>query len=145
MSQDDVTIVDLQPIHLAQVESWVSSQSASKALLKLPSIDSLDQPEVSGWTAVRGHEVLAIATIELNKEHVGYLECRVKPSERRHGIASQLIDYVLRQPSTKALIHLHAVVDPSNITAQKTLDTQGFTRTGYAADGRMEFARHKAK
>jgi ribosomal protein S18 acetylase RimI-like enzyme len=89
--------------------------------------------------------VLAVALVKLNKEHVGYLECRVKPSMGRHGLGSRLVGYVLRQPPIRALIHLHAVVDPDNIAAQKTLEGQNFTRTGYAADGRIEFARHQPR
>ena len=72
------------------------------------------------------------------------MECMVKPSARRQGIGSQLVEYILRQPSVETLMHLHAAVDRNNIAAQKTLDEQGFTRTGYTADGRIEFARHKA-
>ena len=100
---------------------------------------------MQGWAVLQDNEVLAIATVKLNKEHVGYLECMVKPSARRQGIGSQLVEHVLRQPSVETLVHLHAVVDRGNIAAQKTLDEQGFTRTGYADDGRIEFARHKIK
>jgi RimJ/RimL family protein N-acetyltransferase len=141
--QQDVTIVDLQPEHLAQVETWASGQNATKTLLKLPGTSLSPTSDMHGWTVLHDKVVLAVAIVNLNKEHVGYLECRVKPSAQRHGIGSELVAYVLRQPAIEALVHLHAVVDPSNIAAQKTLDENGFTRTGYAADGRIEFARHK--
>jgi GNAT superfamily N-acetyltransferase len=142
--QQDITIVDLRPEHLAQVDRWASSQNATKALLKLPGTSLLPTSDMHGWAVLRDNEVLAIATVKLNKEHVGYLECMVKPSARRQGIGSQLVEHVLHQPPVETLIHLHAIVDQTNIAAQKTLDSQGFSRTGYAADGRIEFARHKA-
>jgi ribosomal protein S18 acetylase RimI-like enzyme len=141
--QPPVTIVDLHPKHLTQVETWTSSQNTTNALLKLPGTSLSPTSDMNGWAALRDDEVLAIATVKLNKEHVGYLECMVKPSARRQGIGSQLVEYVLRQSPVETLIHLHAVVDSTNIAAQKTLNTYGFSRTGYAADGRIEFARHK--
>jgi ribosomal protein S18 acetylase RimI-like enzyme len=141
----DTTIVTLLQEHLAQVDRWASSQNATKALLKLPGTSLSPTSDMHGWAVLRDNEVLAIATVKLNKEHVGYLECMVKPSARRQGIGSQLVEHVLHQPTVETLIHLHAVVDQTNIAAQKTLDSQGFSRTGYAADGRIEFARHKLK
>jgi len=141
--QQDITIVDLQPKYLTQVESWASSQNATKTLLKLPGTSLSPTSDMQGWAVLQDNEVLAIGTVQLNKEHVGYLECMVKPSARRQGIGSKLVEYVLRQPSVETLVHLHAAVDRGNIAAQKTLDENGFTRTGYADDGRIEFARHK--
>lgn len=141
----DITIVDLQPEHLTQVETWASSQNAAKALLKLPGTSLAPTSDMQGWAVLHDNEVLAIATVKLNQEHVGYLECMVKPSARRQGIASKLVAHILRQPAIENLQHLHAAIDRNNIAAQKTLDEQGFTRTGYAADGRIEFARHKIK
>jgi predicted acetyltransferase len=143
--QEEIKIVDLQPKHLTQVESWASSQNATKTLLKLPGTSLSPTSDMHGWAVLQDNEVLAIATVKLNREHVGYLECMVKPSARRQGIGSQLVKYVLHQAPIETLIHLHAAVDRSNIAAQKTLDENGFTRTGYAADGRLEFARHKAR
>jgi len=141
----DITIVDLRPEHLAQVDRWASSQNATKSLLKLPGASLSPTSDMQGWAVLQANEVLAIATVKLNKEHVGYLECMVKPSARRQGLGSQLVEHVLHQPSVETLIHLHAAVDRTNIAAQKTLDDQGFSRTGYSADGRIEFARHKFK
>ncbi len=143
--QHDVTIVDLQPKHLAQVESWATSQNATKTLLKQPVTPLSPSSDMQGWAATQDNEVLAIATVKLNEEHVGYLECMVKPSARRQGIGSQLVEYVLHQPSVEILTHLHATVDRTNIAAQKTLDDKGFSRTGYSADGHIEFARHKSQ
>ena len=140
----DVTIVDLQPEHLTQAEAWATSQNASKTLFKLPGASLSPTSDTQGWAVLQDNEVLAIGIVKLNKEHIGYLECMVKPSARRQGIGSQLVEYILRQPSVETLMHLHAAVDRNNIAAQKTLDEQGFTRTGYTADGRIEFARHKA-
>lgn len=143
---DDITIVPLKHEHLAQVEGWSSSQNAAKALLKLPGTTLSLTSDMHGWAAVGADDhVMAIATVKLNKEHVGYMECRVKPSERRHGLGSQIVEYVLSQPEIKGLIHLRAAIDLANISAQKTLDEQGFFRRGYTADGRIEFSRPKPK
>jgi len=144
MDQDH-TVVELRPEHLTQAESWVSSQSPAKTLLKQPGASLAPTSDMFGWAIVDGNEVLAIATITLTKEHVGYLECRVKPSIRRQGVGSELVGYVLQQPAVDNLVHLHAAVDSGNIAAQKTLDAHDFSRTGYAADGRLEYARHKRR
>lgn len=141
----DVTIVPLKNEHLAQVESWASGQSAAKALLKLPVPSLSPTSDTFGWAAMDDGQVLAIATITLNKEHIGYLECRVKPSDGRQGIGSQIVEYVLSQPEVKTLIHLRAAIEMSNISAQKTLDEQGFFRRGYTADGRIEFSRPRPR
>lgn len=139
----DVAILPLRPDHLAQTETWTSSQNALKTLLKLPGESLAPGSGTYGWAAVEGSEVLAVALVRLTKEHVGYLECLVKPSARRQGIASKLVAHLLGEPMIESLVHLHAAVDPANIAARKTLEEQGFSRVGYTADGRLEFARHK--
>lgn len=142
----DIRIVPLKQEHLAQVEGWSSGQNAAKTLLKLPGTSLSPASDMYGWAAVDGNgDVAAIATVKLNKEHVGYLECRVKPSERRHGIGSGIVEHVLKQPEVKDLIHLRAAIDLANISAQKTLDEQGFFRRGYTPDGRIEFSRPRPK
>lgn len=139
----DLNIVPLEHKHLAQTESWASSQNAAKTLLKQPVLSVGPTPDAHGWAALDdGGRLMAIAAVRFDKEHVGYLECMVKPSERRRGIGSEILEYVLDRPEIRSLIHLHAAVAMSNISAQKSLDEHGFTRTGYTDDGRMEFARH---
>lgn len=135
-------MIPLKQEHISQVEGWQSGQNATKTLLKEPVTGLAPGSDIHGWAAVRADgEVVAIATVSLNREHVGYMECRVKPSERRHGIGSQMVDYVLGRPEIKGLIHLRAAIDLSNISAQKTLEEQGFFRRGYTSDGRIEFSR----
>jgi L-amino acid N-acyltransferase YncA len=141
----DIDIVPIKTEHLAQVETWASAHSATKTLLKLPRAPIAAGPGSYGWAAVRDQKVLAIASVQLNKEHVGYLNCVVKPTEARQGIGTQMIDYVLKQPSVDNLVHLHALVDQDNAAARKILEQQGFSRVGYGADNRIEFARHKQK
>ena len=142
----DVTIVPLKPEHLAQIEGWASGQNAAKTLLKLPVPSLSPTSDTYGWAALEDNgSVLAVATVILNKEHVGYMECRVKPSERRQGIGSQIVNYVLSQPEVKGLIHLRAAIDMANISAQKTLEEQGFFRRGYTEDGRIEFSRPRPR
>jgi predicted acetyltransferase len=138
----DVNIVPIEPEHLVQVENWVS-HNATKTLLKLPRAPVSATPDSYGWAAVRDQEVLAITTVRLNKEHVGYLDCMVKPTEARHGIGTQLIDYVLKQSAIENLVHLHTLVDQDNTAAQKILEAQGFSRVGYGSDNQLEFAKHK--
>ena len=137
-----VDIVPLKPEHLAEAEGWSSGQNAAKALFKLPGASMKPTSDTHGWAAVNPNgKALAIAIVKLNEEHVGYLECMVKPSERRHGIGSDIVKYVLEQPEIKGLIHFRAAIDFDNISAQKTLEEKGFFRRGYTADGRIEFSR----
>lgn len=139
---DDLEIVELKHEHLAQTEGWASRQNPAKALFKLPGASISPTSDTQGWSAVSpSGKVLAIAIVRLNKEHVGYLECMVKPSERRHGVGSLIVEYVLGQPEVKNLIHFRAAIDLDNIPAQKTLEEKGFFRRGYTQDGRIEFSR----
>jgi N-acetylglutamate synthase-like GNAT family acetyltransferase len=142
LSMQDVSIVPLEQEHLAQVGNW-TSRDVTKTLLKLPGVSVGSTPDSFGWAAVRNQEVLALATVQLNKEHVGYLNCVVKPTETRHGVGTQIIDYVLKQSVIEDLVHLHALIDQDNTAARKILEAQGFTWVGYGSDNRLEFARHK--
>lgn len=140
----DLKIVPLTQKHLAQLEGWSSSQNADDTLFKLPVPSLAPTSDTFGWAALDNKgKVMAVATVQLNKEHIGYLECRVRPTERRHGIGSQIVEYVLGQPRVEGLIHLRAAIDMSNVSAQKTLDEHGFYRRGYTSDGRIEFSRPK--
>jgi RimJ/RimL family protein N-acetyltransferase len=140
---ENVSIVPLSSDHLAQVETWAHRDAATRTLLKIPRAPDNADPDSYGWAAVHDQHVLAIATVQLNKEHVGYLNCIVKPTEGRQGIGTQIIDYVLKQPAIDDLIHLHALVNQDNTPAQKVLEAKGFTRIGYGSDNQIEFARHK--
>jgi RimJ/RimL family protein N-acetyltransferase len=137
----DINIVPLEADHLAQVGNW-APRDVAKTLLKLPGAP-FTAPDSFGWAAIRDQKVLAIATIQFNKEHVAYLNCMVKPTEGGHGVGTQIIEYTLEQPAVKELVHLHALVDQDNTAAQKILETQGFSRVGYGPDTKLEFARHK--
>lgn len=141
-TMDDVDIVTAKPHHLSQVEAWAVRNHAAHTLLKTPQNPSHGAPKGQYWAALKGDEVVAIAAVELNKEHVGYIKCVVNPSYLRQGIGSRMIEYALAQPSVKSLAHLHATVEQSNVAAQKILNKNGFSRVGYDADGRLEFARH---
>jgi ribosomal protein S18 acetylase RimI-like enzyme len=137
---EDTEIVSLTPQHLAQVDDWTSRNA--KTLLKLPGVSS-DNDNMLGWALIHGNEVLAVAFVRLNEKHVGYLEARVKPSTERQGLATAIVEYTLKQPEVKALVHLHAAVELNNTAAQKILENHGFTRVGYSDDGRMEYANHE--
>jgi predicted acetyltransferase len=139
----DISIVPIEPNHLAQVGNWAPREVA-KTLLKLPKAPAVT-PGSFGWAAVRDQKVLAIVTIRFNKEHVAYMNCVVKPGESGHGIGTQIVEYALKQPSVENLVHLHALVDRDKIAAQKILEAQEFSRVGYGEDGKLEFARHKRK
>lgn len=142
---DDITITVAKHAHLSQVEAWAVHDDPTKTLLKTPKAPVPATPSDQHWAALRGNEVVAIASVELTKERVGYVNCIVKPGHQRQGIGSRMIEYVLSQPSVKDLVHLHAAVDQSNIAAQKILNLNGFSRVGYSPDGRIEFARHILK
>jgi RimJ/RimL family protein N-acetyltransferase len=139
----DVVITALKSEHLAQVEHWASRNAAVKTLLKLPGTTHEATSDAHGWVALDGGETIAIVTVNLNKEHVGYINCVVKPTAKRQGIGTQIMEYVLGQPFVADLVHLHAVIDPANTPALKVLDGLGFSRTGYDANGYVELARHK--
>ena len=141
----DIVIVPAEHRHLSRVETWAARNDAVKTLLKDPKSPSHGTPSGQHWAALLGDEVVAIAGIELDKHHVGYLSCTVKPGRQRLGIGSRVIEHVLSQPSVKSLVHLHSVVDQSNTAAQKILNNNGFTRVGYDGSGHLEFARHTAK
>jgi predicted acetyltransferase len=139
----DTVIIPLEHQHLVQVEKWPSRHAAMSTLLKMPVTPDKKQPDSYGWAVLHDEEVLAIATVKLNKEHVGYLNCIVKPGNKRQGIGTKIVEYTLEQPQVKNLVHLHAVVDQGNIAARNILSEQGFTMVGNNPDGYLEFARHK--
>jgi ribosomal protein S18 acetylase RimI-like enzyme len=138
----DIDIVPLQAAHLAQAGHWAERNTAIRTLLKLPRDSLRAGSGAQGWSALSGDETVAIAIVTLNPEHVGYLDCIVKPGAGRQGIGTQLMEYVLSQPFVKELIHLHAIIDPANTPAFKVLEGFGFTRTGYNQNGYVELARH---
>lgn len=140
---EDAKIVLLTHKHIAQVEKWPSQYAAANTLLKTPMETGGQRPNSYGWAVVRGEEVLAIATVKLNKEHVGYLNCIVKPANKHKGIGTFLVEYVLRQPVIDGLAHLHAVVDTGNTSARQILKEQGFTLIGNNEEGYLEYAKHK--
>jgi ribosomal protein S18 acetylase RimI-like enzyme len=143
---EDIVIAPAKPKQLSQIEAWAVRNDAVKTLLKTPRDPSTGQAQSSwNWVASRGDEVVAIASVQLNQNHVGYINCIVKPGHQRQGIGSRLFEYVLARPEVKELVHLHAAVDPSNAPARKVLNANGFSRVGYDADGRIEFARHAAQ
>lgn len=139
----DLVITTLKPEHTVQVEHWISHNAAVKTLLKLPGATHEATSNAHGWVALDGGEAVAIVTVKLNKEHVGYINCVVKHTAKRQGIGTQIMRYALEQPFVKDLIHLHAVIDPANTPALKVLESLGFSRTGYDANGYVELARHK--
>lgn len=141
--EDSIRIVPAEPQHLSQVETWVVRNEAVHTLLKTPQNPSYGVSGGQYWAALQDKEVVAIAAVELNKEHVGYIKCIVNPGYLRQGIGSQMIEYILGQPSVSNLAHLHATVESSNVAAQKILNENDFSRVGYDVEGHIEFARHK--
>ncbi len=143
MANDEIKIVPLENKHLGQVEKWPSRHFAANTLLKRPVEPGEYQPGNYGWAALDGDEVLAIVTLKLNKEHVGYINCIVRPRNKRQGVGTKIFEHALAQPEAEDLIHLHASVDPGNIPARQVLSEQGFTLVGNDEDGNLEFAKHK--
>jgi RimJ/RimL family protein N-acetyltransferase len=141
----DILITDLKPVHLAQAEDWASRNAAVKTLMKSSEISSAAISDTHSWVALHGEEAVAIVTVKLNKEHVGYINCVVKPTFKRKGIGTNIMKYAMKQPFVTNLVHLHAAIDPNNIPALKVLDSLGFSRSGYNEDGYIELARHKHK
>jgi predicted acetyltransferase len=139
---NNIKILPLEQKYLAQIEKWPSRHFAANTLLKKPVEPSGHQPGNYGWVSVGDDEVLAIVTLKLNKEHVGYINCIVKPGNKRQGIGTKIFEYALSQPEAKDLVHLHASVDPGNIPARQVLREQGFTLVGNDPDGNLEFAKH---
>jgi|ERR1019366_2348478 RimJ/RimL family protein N-acetyltransferase len=140
----DVEIVPFEPRYSARIEAW-SSQNAVKTLLKLPeaTLPSAQDSGHQAWVALIKDEPVALATINFNEQRIAYLNILVKPNERNQGIGSQLIEFVLSQPSVKAIHRLHALVDRDNTAAQKILEREHFSRVGYGVeDGRLEFSKH---
>jgi ribosomal protein S18 acetylase RimI-like enzyme len=138
---DNITIIPLEQRHKFQIEGW-GTPNALKTLLKLPEISLGHGTNSESWAAMLGDEVLAVGTITLNPQHVGYLDFLVKPSERRQGIGLLLVEGILRSPFARELGHLHARVEPENTAAQKILSKEGFSRVGTSEDGKIEFAYH---
>ncbi len=136
-------IVSLEHKHLAQVEKWPSRHAAANTLLKQPAESPARHPDYYGWAIVHDEEVLAIATIKINKERVGYINCIVNPGNKRQGIGTMLMDYVLEHSPAQDLVHLHAVIDPGNTAARQVLKKYDFTMIGNDANGYLEYAKHK--
>jgi L-amino acid N-acyltransferase YncA len=111
--------------------------------LKNPVATAGRSPDNFGWAAIMDDEVIAIATVTLSREHVGYLNCIVKPGRKHAGVGTDIFEYTLRQPRVKELIHLHAAIDPSNTAARQVLKEHGFTVVGNDDQGYLEYAKHK--
>ncbi|CAN5410606.1 hypothetical protein BH09PAT4_BH09PAT4_01710 [soil metagenome] len=143
--EDGVTIVPFSDAYAPRIERWYS-QDATNALLKLP-VSVAPNPQAGpdlSWVALAGTEPVGIAAISLDESsHTGYLlSVRVKPSERRKGIGARLVEHAMQQPATKEISHLRAYAELDNTAAQKILTRAGFSRTGYAAEGRLEYEKH---
>lgn len=139
----DIVIEPATEQQLSSMESWAVRNDSAKVLFKSSRMPLVGAGRASWhWVALKSDEVVAIATLELNKEHVGYITCVVKPGRLRQGIGSRLFEFTLTQPEAKELAHLHAAIDQLNTPAQKILERHGFSRVGFDSDGRIEFARH---
>lgn len=143
MPDDEISIVPLDHRHLAQAGKWPSRHFAANTLLKNPVETAGNTPGNFGWAAVKDGEVLAISTVKLNKERVGYINCIVKPGRQHAGIGSKIFEYTLSQPQVDELIHLHAAIDPGNTAARQVLKEHGFTMIGNDEQGYLEYAKHK--
>lgn len=142
----DIVIEPATEQQLSSMESWAVHNDSAKVLFKSSRTPSVGAGKASWhWAALSGDEVVAIATLELTKEHVGYITCVVKPGRTRQGIGSRLFEFTLARPEAKELSHLHAAVDQLNTPAQKILERHGFSRVGFDSDGRIEFARHSRR
>ena len=143
MTDSEITIVPLDHRHIAQVQKWPSRHFAANTLLKNPVESTGHTPDNFGWAAIRDDEVLAISTVKLNKEHVGYINCIVKPGRQHAGVGTKIFEYTLDQPQVMELIHLHAAIDPGNTAARQVLREHGFTMIGNDHQGYLEYAKHK--
>lgn len=139
---EDVSIISLENKHLAQVARWPSRHFAANTLLKSSIESGSSSPDSYGWALLHRDEVLAIATITLNKEHVGYLNCIVKPGHKGKGAGTAIVEHALKSPEAKQLVHLHATIEPSNTVARRVLKEQGFTLVGNDSKGYLEYAKH---
>ena len=135
---DSLEIVPLEKHYADQIQTW-ANQSASKALLKQSGLNTNPEGVTSGWVTLRNQTPIAVATIHVDIQHIGYLEFMVKPSEQRQGVGAQLVEYVLQQPVVKTLSKLRVLVEHDNIAAQKILAQKDFSRIGYSAEGNLEF------
>lgn len=142
MTDRAMKIVPLEQKHLAQVAKWPSRHFATNTLLKKPIEPNEHRQNNYGWAAVEDEEVLAISTLKLDKNHIGYINCIVKPGKEHHGIGTRIFEHAISQPEAKTLVHLHAAVDPGNILAQRILKEHDFTLVGNDESGYLEFAKH---
>lgn len=139
---DNISIVPLENRHMAQIEKWPSRHAAANTLFKTSVEPDAQRQDHTGWAAVKGEEVLAIVTLRLNKEHVGYINCMVKSGNARMGVGTKIFEHALNQPEIKELVHLHAAVDSGNAGAQHVLRGHGFTLVGNDQQGYLEYAKH---
>ena len=127
----DISIVPLEQRHLAQEQAWatrgVSHTSTGRSF---------------GWAALQSDDLVGLVTVTAADDGGSYLDFSVKPALQRQGIGTQLLEYTLGQPSVQGLRRLRAVTESDNTAAQKLLTRTGFSRIGYADDGRFLFERH---
>lgn len=134
----DFTVVPLSYELLAQIEGWAAT-SAQQTLLKLPEI-TIDPRNLS-WVGLLRNEPVAFCTIRPEADGANSIYIIVKPSERRNGIASRLLESILAEPAVHNLSHLQGFVEADNTAAQKLLVKNGFSQFGYNENGLLKFQR----
>lgn len=135
---DDITIEPLSPGFVDQIEGW-SNPEAVRVLRGLPETGVVG--DQMGWVAVVGGQPIAVATVNAAGSATGFLDFAVKPEERRQGVGARLVAYVLDQAAVNRFARLSAAVELDNTAAQKILTRNGFSRVGFATDGRLEYER----
>lgn len=136
---EELTIRRLEVADQHQIEGW-ASPSALKTLLKLP--ETSFGTNSNAWVALRNQVPVGVCSINENSNGTAYLDFIVKPSERRTGVGTVMIEAVLRDPVAGNIMRLRAVVEQDNTGAQKLLVKNGFSKIGFSEDGRLEFERH---
>jgi predicted acetyltransferase len=122
------------------MRAW-AAEEPGRMLLKLPEIRTSGNEPI-GWVMLRNEMPVALATLELDGASSGHIDILVKPSERRRGYGTKLLERVLQEHHIKTLHIVRASAELDNTAAQKVLTNAGFSRVGYAADGRIEFEKH---
>jgi len=134
-----MTVVRMDSTYQAAIEGW-ASPNALKTLLKLPETSFGNND--NSWVALRKGMPVGLCSVNGDDNGVAYLDFIVKPSERRTGVGSAMIEKVLNDPVVNSITRMHAVVTQDNTGAQKLLEKNGFSRIGFSEDGRLEFERH---
>lgn len=137
----EISLTPLAPAEFSKYEGWFNQEAGDQALAPAQSLDSLlaDSLEPLAWRVTLVGETVALVIVMVDSLHVGHINLVVSPSARRHHVGSVAIAKLLLEPTIKKLAGLAAEVSAGNTGAQKILVKNGFAKTGYGAEGNLEF------